>query len=412
VERELYAINVGTTKTCVLVALAEDDSPLLHIQGVGIVPSRGMKQGSVENMAQATDSIRAAVREAEMRAGLKIHHAVVGISGTHIAGINSRGAADVTHPMRGVSQEDIDSALEAAQNIAISYDHEILHTISRGFTLEGRDTISSPLGMCGNRLEVDAHLVTGSVTADGTLIKCVKEAGVEVEQLVVESLASGEAVLTAEERESGVALIDIGGGTTDVAVYLGGSIWHSAVIGRGGNLVTRDLGQILHMSFQQAELLKLQHGHAEPADISEDEMVTIDGFGDGARREAPRLLIAQIIEARLEQIFLQVAEEVKRSGYLGLLPAGVVLCGGTAQMSGIRSLAKRTLGVPVVRIGTPQGMQGYSEAISSPAFACSVGLLHWKLAYGEDSAGEEGGRGGATPAGGKLGEWLRRLLPG
>ena len=176
--------------------------------------------------------------------------------------------------------------------------------------------------------------------------------------------------------------------------------------------MTRDLGQILHMSFQQAELLKLQHGHAEPADISEDEMVSVDGFGDGARREVPRLLISQIIEARLEQIFLQVAEEVKRSGYLGLLPAGIVLCGGVAQMSGIRSLAKRTLGVPVVRIGAPQGMQGYSEAISNSAFACSVGLLHWKLLYGDGFDGDEGGRSRTRPAGNKVFDLLRRLLPG
>jgi cell division protein FtsA len=412
VERVVNAIDVGTTKTSALVAVASDDSPLLHVQGVGIAPSRGMKRGSVENVDEVTDSVLTAVREAEKRAGQRITHALVGVSGVHIAGINSRGSTDVAHPMRGVTQEDVDYALEGAQNIAIAFDQEILHAISRGFTLDGRNNIRQPIGLCGTRLEVDAHLITGSRAMDNTLVKCVKGAGVDVEQLVVESLASGEAVLTPEERESGVALVDIGGGTTDVAVFLGGSVWHSGVIGRGGYLVTRDLSQVLNMPFPQAELLKLQYGHAEPADISEDEMVSVVGFGDGARREVSRLLISQIIEARLEQIFLQVGEEIKRSGYLGLLPAGVVLCGGTAQMSGIRALAKRVLGFSVVRIGTPQGMQGYSEAISNPAYACAVGLLQWKLLYGSASEDDERGRGRPPKKGSTLGELIKRLLPG
>ncbi len=411
-ERVVYALDVGTTKTTALVAVASDTGPLLRVQGVGIAPSHGMKRGSVENVDEVTDTVLTAVREAEKRAGRRMTHAMASISGTHIAGVNSRGAADVAHPMRGVTQEDVDYALEGAQNIAIPYDHQILHAISRGFTLDGRENIAHPLGLCGSRLEVDAHLITCSRAMSNTLVKCIKGAGVDVEQLVVESLASGGAVLTPEERESGVVLVDIGGGTTDVAVFLGGSVWHSGVIGRGGYLVTRDLSQVLNMPFQQAELLKLQVGHAEPADISEDEMASVVGFGDGARRDVSRLLVSQIIEARLEQIFLQVGEEIKRSGYLGLLPAGVVLCGGTAQMSGIRALAKRVLGFSVVRIGTPQGMQGYSEAISNPAYACSVGLLQWKLTFGQVFDEDDDGRVRPAKKGSTLGDWFKRLLPG
>lgn len=407
VERNIFAIDVGTTKICCLIGQNVDDGPM-RIIGVGVAPSSGLQKGTVVDVEAATNSIRAAVKEAERVSGMPFNRAYVGISGTHIAGVNSRGAAVVSRATRGVGQEDIERALEAAQTIAIPYSHEILHAIPRGYTLDGQDSIRNPIGMFGQKLEVEAHLVTAASASVNNLVKCVRGAGVEVESVVLEALASGEAVLTAEERESGVVLVDIGGGTTDVGVFLNGSVWHSSVIGIGGQLVTNDLVICLQMPFASAEDLKLRCGCADASDVPEREMLDIIGFGDQPRRTISRHLLAEIIEARIEQIFTHVAKEIKRSGYSGLLPAGVVLCGGTAQLGGIRAVGKRVLGMPI-RFGTPGGLRGLLDVVSNPAHAAGVGLLNWGLAYGQ------GERKNSRPAGegsGWLREVLSRILPG
>jgi cell division protein FtsA len=408
VERTVVGIDIGTTKIVTLVG-QQHDQGVLRIVGVGNVPSRGIDKGSVVNVEEATNCIRASVREAERQSNLSITRAYVGMSSVHVAGVNSRGTTAVARPARGVTEEDTERALESAQNIAIPYSHEIVHTIPRSYTLDGHDNIRNPLGLYGQKLEVDAHLVTCAMAPQATLLKCVRAAGVEVIEFVFQALASGEAVLSPEERDSGVVLVDIGGGTTDVAVFLEGSVWHSGVVPRGGSRVTRDLSQLLQMPFQPAEEVKLRYGHAEPEEVSEGEMVEVAGFGDQPNRLISRLLISQIVEARIEQILLQVQEEIKRSGYSGLLPAGVVLCGGTAQLSGVRQLARRVLNRPV-RIGTPQGIRGYLDEVAKPAFACSVGLLHWGLLYGNDSVSNGNGSRPGRFAG--LLDLARRILPG
>lgn len=411
VSRTLFALDVGTTKICTLVAETYDQDTL-RITGVGVVPSRGLQSGVVVDVDEATNAIVASVREAERISGVTIDRAVVGISGASIASVNSRGSVAVARVTRGVSQEDIERALESAQTIAIPYSYEILHAIPRGYTLDGQDGIQNPLGMYGHQLEVELHLVTAASSAIHNLVKCVEGAGVEVEALALESLASGEAVLTPEERESGVVLVDIGGGTTNVAIFINGSVWHSAVIPKGGYLVTKDLVTCLQMPFPAAEELKKRCGHADSSAVSEGELLEISGFGDQGHCTIPRLLVSQIIEARIEQIFSLVAKEIKQSGYSGLLPAGVVLCGGTAQLEGIRSVGKRILGMPV-RLGIPQRIRGLVEEVSNPAYACSVGLLNWALLVGgergEIRRSKEEHR---MPWAERLKDWWSRILPG
>jgi len=407
-ERIIFAIDVGTTKVCTLVGEVQAGGAL-RITGVGVAPSRGLDKGTVVDVQQATSAIRASVQEAGRISGVEIERAFVGVSGLHIASVNSRGTTVVSRSTRGVNEGDVARSLESAQTIAVPYSHGILHAIPRSYALDGQNNIRNPIGMYGHRLEVEAHLVTAASTSTTNLVKCVQGAGGEVENLVLQSLASGEAVLTEEERESGVVLVDIGGGTTDVAIFLDGSVWHSAVIGVGGQSITNDLVICLQMPTQAAEELKIRCGHAEPAEISEGETVDIAGFGDQSRRTISRRLLAEIIEARVERIFAQVGKEIKRSGYSGLLPAGVVLCGGSAQLGGMRSVARRILGMPV-RIGSPQGVRGLVDVVSNPAYACSVGLLEWARLYGDKDAGNK--RASSSGWSGRLRSLMNIFLPG
>ena len=407
-EQVIFAIDVGTTKVCTLVGEARDEG-VLRIIGVGVAPSRGLERGTVVDVDAAMNAIRVSVQEAARISGVAVDRAFVGVSGQHIASVNSRGTTVVSRATRGVSQEDIEHSLDSAQIIAVPNSHEILHAIPRGYTLDGQNNIRNPIGMYGHKLEVEAHLATAATTSTATLVKCVRGAGGEVENLVLESLASGEAVLTEDERESGVVLVDIGGGTMDVAIFLDGSVWHSAVIGVGGQSITNDLVICLQMPFPAAEELKIRCGHAEPSEISAGETVEITGFGDQPHRAVSRRLLAEIIEARVEQMFSHVAKEIKRSGYSGLLPAGIVLCGGTAQLGGIRSVARRAFGMPV-RIGSPQGIRGLVDVVSNPAYACSVGLLDWGRLYGPSKAGRSSATNGGLT--GRLKGLFRALLPG
>lgn len=407
-ERTIFAIDVGTTKVCTLVGEVHDNGAL-RIIGVGVVPSRGLEKGTVVDVQGATGAIRDSVQEAARLSGVAIEKAFVGVSGQHIASVNSRGTTVVSRSARGVTDVDVARSLESAQTIAIPYSHDILHAVPRGYTLDGQNNIRNPLGMYGHKLEVEAHLVTAASTSTTNLVRCVQGAGGKVENLVLQALASGEAVLTEEERESGVVLVDIGGGTTDVAIFLDGSVWHSAVIGVGGQSISNDLVICLQMPFQAAEELKVRCGHAEPSEISPGETVDIVGFGDQSRRTISRQLLAEIIEARVERIFSHVAKEIQRSGYSGLLPAGVVLCGGSAQLGGMRSVARRLLGMPI-RIGSPQGVRGLVDVVSNPAYACSVGLLDWARLYGSSGSTDKSTAADGWP--GRLRSWLRVFLPG
>ncbi len=373
--RTIVSIDIGTTKICTLVAEANENTSL-RIIGVGVSASRGMRKGVVVNVQEATEAIASSVAKAERLSGCKVTSAYISIGGSHIQGVNSRGVVAISRSERGISQHDIDRALDAARAIAIPQSREILHTIPRGFVVDGQDGVRNPIGMQGIRLEVEAHIITASKSSVSNLARCVKEAGIEIDDIILQPLVSGEAVLTDAEREMGVVLADIGGGTTDLAFFLEGSIWHTVVLPTGGEFVTKDVAVGLRTPFATAEDLKIQYGHAQTSSILTDETIEVMSFGDEPRQMISRLQLTDIIEARVEEIFRLVLRETKRLGYDGLLAAGVVLCGGTANLPGIKELGRDTLSLPV-RVGKPHDLQGLTDVLEDPAYATAVGLLLW-----------------------------------
>jgi cell division protein FtsA len=401
-EEATVAIDVGTTKVCTLVGEASDEADL-RIVGIGLAASRGLRKGVVLDVDQASQAIMESVRKAEQVSGYAIDGAYVGVSGAHISGVNSRGIAAIARGERMIVQDDIDRAMEAATAISIPPNRELLHAIPRGYIVDEQDGVRNPLGLRGFRLEVEAHLVTGASASIHNLAECVHNAGVRVQHLIVQPIAAGEAVLSEAEKELGVALVDIGGGTTDMAVFIDGSVWHTVVLPVGGNHLTHDLAVGLRTPFSVAEALKVKHGHAVPEAIEPDEQIDATSFGETSRRTVSRVRLAEIIKARMEEILELMLREIKRSGYDGLLPAGVVLCGGTAELQGVKELARDALGLPV-RIGIPRGLEGLVDSVNDPAHACSVGLLLWALRYAPEIS-SNGSRGGRGPL-----EWVKRLL--
>jgi len=405
-ERTIVGIDVGTTKICTLVGEVNEAGEL-NIVGVGVAPSRGMRKGMVINVAEATEAIAASVEKAERTSGYQIERAYVSIAGSHISGVNSRGVVAISRGEGGITTDDIDRALEAAQAIAIPHNQEVLHIVPRTFTVDGQNGIRDPIGMYGFRLEVEAHIVMGASSAIQNLVKCVEALDIGVVELVLGPLAAGAAVLTDTEREMGVVLADIGGGTTDIGVFIEGSVWHTTVLAVGGNHLTNDLAIGLRAPFTVAENLKIEYGQARSDAVGLDETVEVDMFGDNGHQRVSRRLLAQILEARAEEICHLIRQEIKRSGYDGLLPAGVVLCGGSAQLAGFPELAREVLQLPV-RVGAPRDLKGLVDTISSPAFATSVGLLRWGLQ--QHTVRRPRRRGGSL--GQRLIQWLRAFLPG
>jgi cell division protein FtsA len=379
VERTIVGIDVGTTKICTLVGEV-DEARGLRVVGVGVTPARGIRKGVVINVGEATNAIATSIEKAERISGYTIESAYVGLAGAHISAINSRGVVAVNRGERGIQPADIERALDAARAVAIPHNREILHVIPRGYTVDGDDGVRDPLGMQAYRLEVESHIITGATSSIQNLVKCVQGTGVGIDALVLEPLASGEAVLTDVEREMGVVLADIGGGTTDIAIFIEGSIWHTVVLPTGGEHITNDIAIGLRTPFTTAEELKIKQGHARPQSINPNETFDAAAFGEGDRHRISRQFLSKIIGARVEEIFDLILQEIKRSGYDGLLPAGVVLCGGTADLAGIRDLARETLNLPV-RIGAPQDLQGLVDILGSPAYATSIGLLQWGLRH-------------------------------
>ncbi len=405
-ERTIVGIDIGTTKICTLVGEVDGEGEL-RIVGVGVVPSRGLRKGVVVNVAEVTEAIAASVEKAERISGYKIESAFVGVGGGHISSINSRGVVAIRRGERGISSEDIDRSLDAARAIAIPHNREIIHTIPRRFTIDGQDGVRDPIGMQAFRLEVEAHIVTGASSSISNLVKCVQGAGVGIDDLILEPLASGEAVLTEAEREMGVVLADIGGGTTDIAIFIEGSIWHTVILGIGGNHLTNDIAIGLCTPFTTAEEIKVKYGHAQPETIVEDENINVSSFGENGRQTVSRYLLSQIIEARAEETLNLILREVKRSGYDGLLPAGIVLCGGTAELAGLKELGRKILGLPV-RVGTPHDLKGLVDILSSPAYATSAGLLLWGL----QQSSSQLYRKNRDSFSRQIGRWLRAFLPG
>ena len=374
-EEIIVGIDVGTTKVCTLVGRVEDNKSV-RILGVGIEPSEGIKKGIIVDLAAASQAITRSVKKAESTSGLEITSALVSIAGAHVSSINSRGAAAVNGNV--IEQFDIDHALEQAQAVAIPYDREIIHVIQRGFSVDGQDGIRNPKGMHGYRLEVEAHIITASAATVDNLRQCVGAAGVEIQQFVLNPLASAEVVLTEQERQSGVAVCDIGGGTTDLAIYVNGDVWHTMVLSVGGNHVTQDIAHGLRLPFAQAEDVKKQQGYAVRAEVGAEEYFSIRPYGEDLPAQINRQELAHIIEARVDEIFSLTLQEIKRSGYDGLLPAGMVLTGGASALPGIKKVASGVLGMPV-RIAQPENLLGLVDRLNSPAYSTSVGLLRWLM---------------------------------
>ncbi len=378
-EPVLVGIDVGTTKVCTLIARVEGEGDF-RILGVGIVPSQGMRKGGVVDPQRLSACIAQSLEQAQRSAGLEVVSALVSLAGAHVASMNSRGAVGIGG--RAVTPEDVERALENASAIAIPHNREVIHVHKRGFVLDEQDGIRDPVGMHGYRLEAETVVITASRTALANLRACVEQAGVEVEGFVLNPLASGEEVLSEAEREMGVVVCDIGGGTTDLAIYLEGDVWYTAVLPVGGNHITSDIAHGLRLTPEQAEEIKIQYGHALRSAVGLEEEISIQPFGEPRAVHIPRQDLAYIIEARVEEIFDLALKEIKRSGYDALLSVGMVLTGGTSLLPGIRDLATRVLGMPV-RLAQPEGLRGMSDRLHSPAYTTSVGLLRWAVRMSE-----------------------------
>ncbi len=409
-ERIVVGLDVGTTKICALVGEVSD-AETIRIIGVGVEPAQGMHRGNIVDVALATEAVRAAKLQAERTSGYEIGRAYVSVAGKHILSLNSRGVTGL-NPSRGVvTVEDVERALEAARAVALPHNREVLHVIPRTFTVDGQEGIRNPLGLHAFRLEVEAHIITAASSSLRNLEKCVNDAGLAVDRFVLNPLASGETVLTEAERESGVVVVDIGGGTTDLAVFIDGTVWHTAVIEVGGNLITSDIAHVLHLPPAEAERIKIEHGTSRPEGIARDQVITVHPFGEDMPTQVLASDVAQIIEARVDEIFTLVMQELKRSGYDGLLPAGVVLTGGTALLKDIRHNASKIMHLPV-RIAQPQGISGLVDRLQSPAFATGVGLLRFaRRLSASDALGGKRRRREGPHLGKAISDLFGRLLP-
>ncbi len=404
----VVGLDVGTNKICTIVGEVRKDD--IFVVGTGIEPSRGMKKGIVNDIAQLTAAISASIHKAEKSSGYDISRAFVSVAGNHIASISSRGMVGITG-QRGVSRDDLARAMEAARAIAIPHNREVLHVVPRSYSLDGQERVRSPIGMHGFRLEMEAHIITASSTCMANLEQAVQAAGVYVDRFILNPLASGDAVLTPQEREMGVVVIDIGGGTTDLAIFIEGTVWHAAVIEIGGDLITNDITHWMHVPFEQAEAVKIQYGHAQRRAVNMLETFLVQPFGEGLPTEVQRSALAEIIELRVTEVFEFVQREIKRSGYDGLLRAGAVITGGSAQLPGIREVAEQVFGFPV-RIARPERLTGMADALRSPAYSTSVGLLRLGLEMeGANGGGYRGQPAGGARIGSLLGGFFKRLLP-
>ncbi len=370
----IVGLDIGTTKVCVVVA-SVDENGRFNVLGVGRSPSDGLTRGVVTNIDKTVRSIQSAISEAESRSGIKIQSVIVGIAGDHIQSFQSRGVIAISGPEKEITQADVNRLIEDTKRVALPSDRRIIHVIPQQFIIDGQDGVSDPVGMSGVRLEADVHIITGLVTAAQNIFKCVQRAGLIISDMVLEPLASSYAVLDEEEKEVGIVLLDVGGGTTDLAVFEDRTIRYTAVIPIAGNQVTNDIRKGLGVLMEQAEKLKCQHGSAYLPSVIDDEPIVIPGIGGRPPMEIEKKILAQIIQSRMEEIFEIAAMEIKRSGYSRHLSAGLVLTGGGSLIKGAAELAREVLGLPV-KIGIPSGFSaGFVREIENPIYATCVGLV-------------------------------------
>ncbi|HBQ20749.1 MAG: cell division protein FtsA [Deltaproteobacteria bacterium GWA2_38_16] len=366
----IVGLDIGTTKICAIVGEKTDIG--VDIVGIGTSVSTGLRKGVVINIDSTVESIKKAVEEAELMAGVEISSVYCGIAGGHIKGFNSHGIVAVKE--KEVKETDIRRVIDAAKAVAIPLDREVIHIIPQEYIIDDQDGIKEPLGMSGVRLEAKVHIVTGAVSSAQNIIKCANRTGLNVSDIVLQQIASSEAVLEADEKELGVALIDIGGGTTDIAIFSGGSIVHTAVLSLGGNHITNDLAVGLRTPTPDAEKLKIQYGCAMTSLVQKDELIEVQTVGGRKSRTFSKKEIAQIIEPRVEEILSLVQREIVKSGYEDLLASGVVITGGSTLLNGMQELAEMTFDLPVKK-GVPKGFGGLLDIVSSPIYATGVGLV-------------------------------------
>lgn len=367
----LVGLDIGTSK---VVAIVGEVTPsgAVDVIGIGHHPSRGLKKGVVVNIEATVNSIQRAVEEAELMAGCEIHSVVAGIAGNHVRSINSHGIVAIKD--REVTQADVDRVIDAARAVAIPADQKMLHIIPQEFVVDDQDSIREPIGMSGVRLEAKVHMVTGTVSAAQNIVKSVRRCNLEVDDIVLEQLASSQTVLTDDEKELGVCLVDIGGGTTDIIIYTEGSIRHTAVIPIAGDQVTNDIAMALRTPTQSAELVKKQYGCALAELVEPSDMVDINTVGERPARQLSRKTLAEVIEPRYEELFSLIQSEIRRSGLEDLIASGIVLTGGSAKIQGAVELAEEVFHMPV-RVGYPQHVSGLSDVVCNPMYATAVGLL-------------------------------------
>ncbi|WP_263078534.1 cell division protein FtsA [Endozoicomonas sp. Mp262] len=369
----IVGLDIGTSKVVAIVGEITSEGDI-EIIGIGSHASKGLKRGVVVNIDSTVHAIKRAVEEAELMAGCQIHSVYAGIAGNHIRSLNSHGIVAIRE--REVTAADIERVIDAAQAVAIPADQRILHILPQEYVIDTQEGVKEPLGMSGVRLEAKVHLVTCAVNAAQNIENCIRRCGLEVDDIILEQLASSYSVLSEDEKELGVCMVDIGGGTTDIAVFTDGAIRHTAVIPIAGDQVTNDIAMALRTPTQNAEDIKIKYACALAQLAGADEMVKVPSVGDRAPRELSRQALAEVVEPRYEELFTLIHAEVRRSGFEDLIPAGVVLTGGTSKMEGVVELAEEIFHMPV-RLGFPQDVKGLNDVVHNPIYSTGVGLLHY-----------------------------------
>ena len=376
----IVGLDIGTSKVVALVGEIGADGEL-EIVGIGSHPSRGMKKGVVVNIESTVQSIQRAIEEAELMAGCQIHSVFAGIAGNHIRSMNSHGIVAIREGE--VVQADIERVLDAAQAVAIPADQKVLHILPQEYVIDNQEGVREPRGMSGVRLEAKVHLVTCAMNAVQNIEKCIRRCGLEVEDVILEQLASSYSVLTEDEKELGVCMVDVGGGTTDIAIFTEGAIRHTAVIPIAGDQVTNDIAMALRTPTQHAEEIKIRYACALAKLAGPEETIKVPSVGERPPRDLSRQALAEVVEPRYDELFTLIQAELRRSGYEDMIPAGIVLTGGTAKMEGAVELAEEIFHMPV-RLGVPQEFKGLADVVRNPIYSTGVGLLHYGMKHHAD----------------------------
>ncbi len=401
----IVGLDIGTTKICVVVGEVHDNR--VDVIGIGRHPSIGLRRGVVVNIESTVHSIRQAVEEAERMAGCEINAVYVGIAGSHIKSFNSHGLIPITHSE--IRQDDIDRVVDAARAVPIPPDQEVIHVLPQEFMVDGQADIQDPIGMTGVRLEADVHIVTGSVTAVHNIVKCCNRAGLEVTDVVLEPLASAGAVLTKEEMELGVGLLDIGGGTADLAVFADGTIKHTFVLGLGGHNLTNDLSIGLRTPLKEAERLKEEFGCALASMIDKDQVIEVPSVGGRKNRKLSRKVMGEILEPRVEEMLTLINQELIESNFKEMVNAGMVLTGGTSLLENMEELAEQIFDLPV-RIGHPENIGGVVDVVNTPQWATGVGLVIFGMKHGPGENFKRSSGGVLGRVAGRMKDWFKNMI--